>query len=57
MTTPSEERPARRSRGPIVMIAFALGALLAVFFVTQVLSGGRYREISEANRAAAGADR
>ena len=51
MTTLPTNSRSVRSRRSIVMIAIALTALLAVYFATQVLNGGYYRNISDANRA------
>ena len=51
MTTLPTDSRSVRSRRSLLAVALALAALLAVFFATQVLSGDRYRTISDANRA------
>ena len=52
MSSSAGSQRSSRSRRSLVLISLALAAVLAVFFVTQVIDGDRYRTISDASRAA-----
>jgi hypothetical protein len=52
MSSPRIGPRSSRSRRSLQLVSLALVAVLAVFFLTQVIHGDRYRTISDASRAA-----